>query len=122
MISRTLKNNSHHFFPGCEISYIEDGDCDGINNNIDCAYDGGDCCQENICHSCHGVNCKCHISGVDMCQPFCVYEIKGDSLCDGFNNNLECDYDNFDCCRENSCDYCEGDSCICHTSGIAMCN
>ncbi len=71
------------------------------------------------------MNCKCHTSDEDMCEDDisgCGDVLKGDFDCDGFNNNFECDYDYFDCCRENSCDFCEGDSCICHTSGIAMCN
>ena len=28
--------------------YIGDGYCDDINNNLDCTYDGGDCCGSNV--------------------------------------------------------------------------
>ena len=36
--------------------WIGDGYCDDINNNLDCTYDGGDCCldyvYENYCDEC----------------------------------------------------------------------
>ena len=31
----------------CNLPWIQDGYCDDINNNIDCDYDGGDCCGPN---------------------------------------------------------------------------
>ncbi len=31
------------FFAVCQLSFIEDGNCDGINNKVGCDYDGGDC-------------------------------------------------------------------------------
>jgi hypothetical protein len=30
---------------GGNLSYLGDGDCDSSNNNAECAYDGGDCCE-----------------------------------------------------------------------------
>lgn len=34
-------------YPGCKgtVSYIADGLCDFANNNEECAFDGGDCCE-----------------------------------------------------------------------------
>ena len=31
----------------CNIGWIADGYCDDINNNMECSYDGGDCCGPN---------------------------------------------------------------------------
>ena len=40
---------------GCN-QYIGDGYCDDVNNNLDCTYDGGDCCldyvYEDFCDEC----------------------------------------------------------------------
>ena len=32
----------------CDQGWIGDGYCDDINNNLDCFYDGGDCCGLNV--------------------------------------------------------------------------
>ena len=32
----------------CNQGWIADGYCDDINNNLDCTYDGGDCCGSNV--------------------------------------------------------------------------
>ena len=34
--------------PACNTGWITDGYCDDINNNMDCSYDGGDCCGCNV--------------------------------------------------------------------------
>ena len=33
---------------GCNFGWISDGYCDDINNNMECTYDGGDCCGPNV--------------------------------------------------------------------------
>ena len=33
---------------GCNTGWIGDAYCDDINNNMDCSYDGGDCCGCNV--------------------------------------------------------------------------
>ena len=33
---------------GCNTAWIADGYCDDINNNMDCNYDGDDCCGCNV--------------------------------------------------------------------------
>ena len=33
---------------GCNQGWIADGYCDDINNNLDCTYNGGDCCGPNV--------------------------------------------------------------------------
>ena len=37
-----------HRSGGCNQGWIGDGYCDDINNNLDCTYDGGDCCGSNV--------------------------------------------------------------------------
>ena len=33
---------------GCNQDWIGDDECDDINNNVDCNFDGGDCCLPNV--------------------------------------------------------------------------
>ena len=33
---------------GCNTGWIADNYCDDINNNMECSYDGGDCCGCNV--------------------------------------------------------------------------
>ena len=48
---------------GCN-QYIGDGFCDDINNNLDCTYDGGDCCGSHVnTQSC--TECLCLEGGGD---------------------------------------------------------
>ena len=46
---------------GCNQGWIGDGYCDDINNNLDCTYDGGDCCGSNgnYCQHCYCTECLC---------------------------------------------------------------
>ena len=32
----------------CEKEWIGDGNCDDVNNNEDCQWDGGDCCGNSV--------------------------------------------------------------------------
>ena len=32
----------------CNTGWINDAECDDINNNMECSYDGGDCCGCNV--------------------------------------------------------------------------
>ena len=42
-------NNPYDRYPNCEgnPNYISDNDCDDQNNNVECDYDGGDCCNRS---------------------------------------------------------------------------
>ena len=46
----------------CEESIIANGICDGRNNQIECSFDGGDCCKPIIyVHNCKMKHtCYCH--------------------------------------------------------------
>lgn len=52
---------------GCIPSFVSDGDCDGLNNNEECGYDGGDCC-ECTCISRMDVTCG-ENAGYDCVDP-----------------------------------------------------
>ena len=94
------------------IPVIQDGYCDDDNNNEECGYDGGDCC-ECTCISglyyecgedgffCRDPNSDCVDPRVEM-YPNCINgtipDIQ-DGYCDDDNNNEECGYDGGDCCE-----------------------
>ena len=42
----------------CNQGWIGDGFCDDINNNLDCTYDGGDCCGSNVSTQ-YCTECQC---------------------------------------------------------------
>ena len=44
---------------GCIQGYIGDGFCDDINNNLDCTYDGGDCCLDDYVYEDYCDECLC---------------------------------------------------------------
>jgi len=49
-------------YSSCRQSSLSDGDCDSINNNAECGYDGGDCCEAS-CYvdyytDCDNLDCK----------------------------------------------------------------
>ena len=50
-------NSPYIRYPNCILSsYISDNDCDSQNKNVECNYDGGDCCNllwigDGICDS-----------------------------------------------------------------------
>ncbi|CAM9340740.1 unnamed protein product [Ectocarpus sp. 13 AM-2016] len=104
-------------FEGC--LNFGDGFCDDNNNNEQCGYDGGDCCE-----------CTCVVSTVwsteSSCTEFacidptapcadddditadavesCTVDNLGDGICDTSNNIEICGYDGGDCC-ECTCGY-----------------
>ena len=44
---------------GCEYDHwIGDGYCDDINNNMNCSYDGGDCCGP-VVNTYYCTDCQC---------------------------------------------------------------
>ena len=119
-------------YPNCTDGYIphmEDGWCDADNNNEECGYDGGDCCE---CTCSNGLAYDCGVLYDFFCRdpnsgcvdprlekyPNCTdgyIPYMEDGWCDVDNNNEACDYDGGDCC-ECTCIYGEcgrqGFSCI----------
>ena len=68
-------------------SYISDGDCDIVNNNEACGWDGGDCCGS----TCTSADYTCS----DACSQECLDPAAND-----------------DCCADESCDF-HGDDPAC---------
>ena len=93
--------------------WIGDFLCDSINNNEECAYDGGDCCpctnsvtwSDDYADEIFDIFCRDPSSGcldprVDM-YPNCTHGVIpdiGDGWCDVENNNEGCRFDGGDCC------------------------
>lgn len=101
---------------------IGDGFCDKSNDNVECGWDGGDCCRctcnelaEYTCGE-NGFTCTDPDAPIDCaanspsrslleanstlyskCGGF--VEWIRDGFCDGGNNNDECGWDEGDCCR-----------------------
>merc|ERR1712178_526547 len=68
-----------------EPKYVGDGNCDDVNNNCGCGYDGGDCCGASV-KTQYCTECKCldPSAGTDPCG---APKYKGDGNCDDENNN-----------------------------------
>ena len=98
---------------GCNIGWIGDAFCDDINNNMECSYDGGDCCGPNV-NTQYCTNCSCldpnggnggsstTTAASTTTNPTtaggCNSGWIGDNYCDDINNNMGCSYDGGDCC------------------------
>ena len=58
---------------GCNTGWIGDNYCDDINNNMECSYDGGDCCGCNVdtqyCTECQCLDSNGSGSGTTCSQP-----------------------------------------------------
>ncbi|CAM9376319.1 unnamed protein product, partial [Ectocarpus sp. 12 AP-2014] len=105
-----------------------DGFCNDYNNNEQCGYDGGDCC-ECTCVVDWSAEFGCtEFACIDPTAPCvddddvtadalenCMIEYLGDGYCDTYNNIEICDYDGGDCCEctcgSDSTDVLDGSDC-----------
>lgn len=106
---------------GGVVVHIGDGECDSVNNNPKCGYDGGDCCP---C-TCKNDALKCGTFGYDCRDPTAashcplhdcnetMIPLVGDGRCDEATNNPGCAFDGGDCC---AC-MCKDGAFTCGTSG-----
>merc|ERR1711962_1186808 len=88
---------------GCVDQWIGDSYCDDQNNNPECEFDGGDCCQEDAqegwdqyCNECLCIE----IPETTESPSECIDQWIGDGFCDDQNNNPECEFDGGDCCGD----------------------
>merc|ERR1712222_9368 len=99
--------------------YKGDGNCDDVNNNCGCDFDGGDCCKGSVkggsvkttyCKECQ---CKDPKHPKDQkCKEKCAHpDYIGDGNCDDENNNCGCDFDKGDCCGHVVKTYCNECKC-----------
>merc|ERR1712141_782978 len=84
-----------------------DNFCDDENNNAECAFDGGDCCGDDV-NETYCDACEC------LEDQGCEFENwVGDNFCDDGNNNAGCDFDGGDCCGEDvNTQYCSECACL----------
>lgn len=100
----------------CSATTIGNGACDPENNNEDCGYDGGDCCDcsdDNYYYYFYydsfpsSSSILCRDPDSDCVHPYIMYSECtdgilswiGDGYCDASNNIESCDYDGGDCCE-----------------------
>ena len=95
----TVTVTAGHCSSDVDHSFIGDGYCDDVLNNLDCGFDEGDCCLNNtITLFC--TICKCYDDTpkeYDSCMVDAVPLI-GDGYCDDYLNNPHCGFDEGDCC------------------------
>ena len=85
--------------PGCDnVTLVHNGFCNDETNNLNCNYDGGDCCGYNI-NSEHCTECTCFHQ--ETCLAGVTHAFVGDGICNDETNIAECSYDNGDCCGYN---------------------
>ena len=53
---------------GCNTGWIGDGYCDDIDNNVECNFDGGDCCGPNV-NTNYCTECLCLNENVTTTNP-----------------------------------------------------
>merc|ERR1712062_806546 len=101
-----------------------DNFCDDENNNAECAFDGGDCCGDDVntqyCSACECLEGTTAAPTTTTAAPppsteeptACEFPPwVGDNFCDDGNNTPGCDYDGGDCCGDDVnttyCSLCE---------------
>ena len=91
---------------------VGDGYCHDELNNLDCDYDGGDCCGSCILlEYCTECACYGNISANGIQNS-----LVGDGYCNDDTNDANCNYDGGDCCVNVNTDYCS--ECSCLASGV----
>ena len=94
---RGTRENIFHTF--CAI--VGDGICNDETNNVECSFDGGDCCNSDAnMDSC--TSCVCFLEETCLAG---VHPLVGNEFCNDETNIKECDYDDFECCGFHSSSY-----------------
>ena len=88
---------------------IGDGFCNDETNNVECNFDGGDCCGSCI-NTDRCTDCTCIRNVIGNGVPNALV---GDGFCNDETNNVHCYYDGLDCCRSPvNTELCS--NCTCH--------
>ena len=77
----------HHFLIGDEF-------CNDLTNNVECNYDGGDCCVDINNEFC--TDCTCYL--IENCAAGFIPSVVGNDFCNDETNIANCNYDGGDCC------------------------
>ncbi|KAL0223712.1 hypothetical protein P9112_003102 [Eukaryota sp. TZLM1-RC] len=84
--------------PGCSSAWIGDGRCDGVCNNKECGFDGGDCEGVETETATSSWSWQSETSNnAKYCSTGCFVNWVGDGMCDTNCNNKECGFDGGDC-------------------------
>ena len=82
--------------PGCDnVTLVHNGFCNDETNNLNCNYDGGDCCGYSI-NSEHCNECTCFHQ--ETCLAGVTHPLVENGFCNDDTNIAECNYDGGDCC------------------------
>ena len=68
--------------------------CNDETNNVNCSYDGGDCCSPSINYD-YCSNCTCYF--LESCA-IGSHPLIGDGYCNDETNIEDCSFDGGDCC------------------------
>ena len=114
---------------GCPApSWEGNGFCNDLNNIANCAYDGGDCCGDNV-NTAYCDQCQCldptfsttsllttqSSSTIGSTTASGCFDLawQGDGFCDDNNNIASCAFDGGDCCGDNvDTSYCTECQCL----------
>ena len=89
--------------------WIGDKFCNDQTNNVECNYDGGDCCVNMNTDYC--TDCTCYHK--ENCEAGFTPSVVGDGFCNDETNNANCNYDFGDCCGYNvNNDLCSSCTCL----------
>ena len=96
------------FIIGCpEPKLIGNGYCNDETNNLECQFDGGDCCGFCV-NTADCTNCDCI---GDFAENIVTHALVGDGFCNDETNTVYCNYDGLDCClspvNTNFCSECK---------------
>ena len=79
---------------GVPNALVGNGFCNDDTNNVECNYDGGDCCENVKTDYCSECNCYLQMSCATGNPPLSV----GDGICNDESNIKDCMFDGLDCC------------------------
>jgi hypothetical protein len=80
-------------------NWIADGYCDGSNNNINCDWDGGDCCASTCINAAY----DCSSTSTGPCVNECLDPEANDDCCDTNDCTFTCEGNGLVTCWDNSC-------------------
>ena len=96
---------------------VGNGFCNDETNNVNCNYDGGDCCVVNA-NTTACSDCVCHL--IETCAAR-YHPLVGNGFCNDDPNIAECDYDLGDCCGVTAnIELCSNCTCWCKTFSILI--
>ena len=91
------------------LSLHGDGYCHDELNNLECTYDGGDCCLSSP-NTDYCSDCSCHFLGTCLNG---THSLIGNGICNDVTNIALCSYDGGDCCLSSpNIEYCAECTCF----------